>query len=423
VPVHLARDLAGASRIIRTMAPSHRKSGYLPGFDGWRALAILGVIMAHDKMWHVLGHTNVNFRGYGGYGVYLFFAISGILICWRILEDEAALGTFHLRSFYIRRLFRIQPAAWAYLFTIAALILLGIVHERWHFWLGAFFLYQNFLWHGSRMHQMLQGGWFTGHFWTLAVEEHFYILLSLFLFFCRRHRIAVLGFTLLCFMAWQHWAKDHHYFSLDHSERRTYWALPYLLFPALCAMLLRVPEIYRAASRFLHPWVAFALTALALAANQIHESGRGSVFQWYTLAQSEEVLLFCFSFWVVATMLHPRAWTTRLLETAPLRYLGRLSYSIYLWHLLFFSVTEPDPHITWRPLVAAGQQPWRYVSALAMAMLSYHLLEKPMIRLGHKLAPPASPGHADLQVTPLDATATAQTGAAADPLQLYPVSK
>ena len=410
---------------MNPMPSVQRKSGYLPGFDGWRALAILAVIMAHDKRWHLFGHTNANFRGFGGYGVYLFFAISGILICWRILEDEAALGAFHLRAFYIRRLFRIQPAAWAYLACIALLIGLGIVHERWHFWLGAFFLYQNFTWHGDQMHRMLQGGWFTGHFWTLAVEEHFYILLSLLLFFCKRRRIAVLSVILLGFMAWQHWARHHHYFSLDHSERRTYWALPYLLAPALCAMLLRIPAVYRAAVRLLQPWVAFSLTALLVCLNQIETAGPRSVLHWNTLMQSEEVLLFCFSLWVISTMLHPLAWTTRLLETHPLRYLGRLSYSIYLWHLLFFSVTEPDPHITWRPLVLAGQQPWRYLAALTMAMLSYHLLEKPMIRLGHRLAPPASPGHADLEGAPDPSQPVAAAGAEASPeaLQLYPVSK
>ena len=373
-----------------------RKSGYLPGFDGWRAIAILCVLMAHDQLWHFLGHTNARIRGYGGYGVYLFFAISGILICWRILEDEAALGVFRLRSFYIRRLFRIQPAAWAYLTTIACLMLLGIVHERWHFWLGAFFLYQNFLWHGDRFHEMLQQGWFTGHFWTLAVEEHFYILLSLFLFICKRHRIAVLSLILICIFAWQHWAKQHNLFSLDHSERRTYWALPYLLAPALCATVLRLPAVYRAAVRFLQPWVAFSFTALVVCLHQWREAGLHKIFVLDIFANSETIFLYCLSFWVVATMLHPRAWTTRLLELEPLRYLGRLSYSIYLWHLLFFSVTDPDPHITWRPLVLAGQQPWRYVAALTMAILSYHLLERPLIRLGHRLAPPASPGHADL---------------------------
>jgi peptidoglycan/LPS O-acetylase OafA/YrhL len=64
------------------------KSGYLPSLDGWRAIAILGVMMTHDQPWVVLGHSNINWKGFGGWGVHLFFAISGILICTRILEEE-----------------------------------------------------------------------------------------------------------------------------------------------------------------------------------------------------------------------------------------------------------------------------------------------------------------------------------------------
>ncbi len=401
------------------MLAPQRKSGYLPGFDGWRALAILCVLMAHDKVWHILGHSNARIRSYGGLGVYLFFAISGILICWRILEEEAFLGTFHLRAFYVRRLFRIQPAAWAYLACIACLMLLGIVHERWHFWLGAFLLYQNFTWHGAQFHRMLQGGWFTGHFWTLAVEEHFYILLSLLLALCKRRRVLVLGVILFGLLAWQHWAKQHNLFSPDHSERRTYWALPYLLAPAFCALLLRVPAVYRAAVRHLHPWIAFSVTAVVTGLHQLHTAGPHKVLTWNILGDSETVFLNCFSLWIIATMLHPQAWTTRLLEWQPLRYLGRLSYSLYLWHLLFFAATEPDPHITWHPLVLAAGQPWRYVAAFGMAMLSYHLLEKPLIRVGHRLAPPATPGHRDLGAAASRPPTTSRLSA--QPLPLSPV--
>lgn len=382
------------------VATLKRKSGYLPSLDGWRALAILGVLMAHDKTWHFHGHTNLAYRGYGGYGVWLFFAISGILICWRILEDEAALGSFHIGAFYVRRLFRIQPAAWMYLSFIGLLMLLGIVHERLHFWLGAFFLYQNFTWHTFQLHRMLREGYFTGHFWTLSVEEHFYLILSLFLYFCKRYRIALLSFGLVVLLLAQQWGIAHGHFSDDVSNRRTYWEIQFLLFPALLAMLLRIPTVREYAVRYLRPWVVFCATLIAMCVPQAITFGPRALLHFYMIGRGQTTLFYSFSFWVAATMLHPSSWTTRVLELKPLRFLGRISYSLYLWHLLFFSVSEPDPHITWAPLVAAGQQPWRYVSALVAAMLSYYLLERPMMRLGHKLAPPATPGHADLRVTP-----------------------
>jgi peptidoglycan/LPS O-acetylase OafA/YrhL len=90
-----------------------QKTGYLPSLDGWRALAIVGVMITHDRPFDLFGHSSLNYKGYGGYGVYLFFAISGLLITTRILEEEEICGYFDIRRFYIRRIFRIQPAALA----------------------------------------------------------------------------------------------------------------------------------------------------------------------------------------------------------------------------------------------------------------------------------------------------------------------
>ena len=135
---------------MKTVKPSSRRaSGYLPSLDGWRAVAILGVLMTHDLPWSIGGYSTAAFRGYGGYGVYLFFAISGILICTRILEEESLIGRFHLKSFYIRRVLRIQPASLVYLAVIALLMLAGIVHESWHYWRGALLFYANFLYRAS----------------------------------------------------------------------------------------------------------------------------------------------------------------------------------------------------------------------------------------------------------------------------------
>jgi len=99
-------------------------------------------------------------------------------------------------------------------------------------------------------------------------------------------------------------------------------------------------------------------------------------------------------------MLHPRSLTTRFLETAPMRFLGRFSYSIYLWHVLFFSLRDIGSTITSPTLRFVSGQPWRYIATLAAASLSYYFVEKPLIRLGHRLAPPATPGHADLANIP-----------------------
>lgn len=359
--------------------------------------------MSHDRAWHIGSHSNIAWKGLGGSGVDLFFAISGVLICWRILEDEAITGVFKLKDFYIRRLFRIQPAALSYLALIALLIVIGVIHEWWHFWLGGLFLYQNFLFH-TQNRTLIFAGYFTGHFWTLSVEEHFYILLSLFLFFVRRYRIRCMALLYLAQYCALRIAHTYGFYSEDTSTRRTYWVIGRLIFPALLALLLRRERVYAAAQKYLRPWVAFLGAVLLAYADQVmHTKSLGTWTAWWfqnTFYSQWDHVVLTFGFLVVATMLHPRSWTTRFLELAPIRYLGRLSYSIYVWHLLFLCATEPEAHITWAPLVMVDQRPWRYFGILAVAMLSYHLIEKPMIRLGHKLAPPATPGHSDLRVEP-----------------------
>lgn len=74
----------------------------------------------------------------------MFFAISGILICTRILEEESLLGTLNIRGFYIRRFFRIQPASFVYLAVIAVLVFAGWIVQPWKFWFGALLMVRNY---------------------------------------------------------------------------------------------------------------------------------------------------------------------------------------------------------------------------------------------------------------------------------------
>ena len=355
--------------------------------------------MDHDEPWTFRRHSNARFHEYGGWGVFLFFAISGFLVCTRILEDEALLGRFRVRDFYIRRLFRIQPAAIFYLAVIALLSLLGIAHERVSALLGGLFLYQNYLFDVTDV----TGRWFlTGHFWTLAIEEHFYLLLSLLLLCFKKHRVQVFTVCLVLLYVYQRITFHYRLYSPLTSPRHTELNLQYLLTPALFALLLRREQIREFTVRYLRPWVAFLGTIVM---KQIwwltHPLPAGmhpTLLSW--ILYPPIGLFYAFGFWVVATVLHPGSWTTRLLELKPLRYVGRLSYSLYLWHVPFFIGASHVVgfHTPW--LLTLTERPWRYVATAVMTLASYYFIEKPFIRLGHRLAPPATPGHADLGSAP-----------------------
>jgi peptidoglycan/LPS O-acetylase OafA/YrhL len=375
-------------------------------------------MMTHDRAWKLFGHDSSSYMGYGGYGVYLFFAISGFLITTRILEEETLVGRFDIRRFYVRRLFRIQPAALVFLAVIAVLMLAGLgagddVVETWHNWLAALLLVTNYTFHGSDAPTL------TGHFWTLAVEEHFYILLSAALLCFKRRRVVVMGALyavalglylsqgwlgkLLCGLRWYP----------CETPRATQWQLTTLFLAAFVAVLVRREALLRIVKALLRPWVAFALTPVLMVLHNGFEQllGHDGLSPLHGLRfQIGFVALYLPILWIVATVFHPGSVTTRLLETRALRFVGRISYSLYLWHvvvnylwhLLLFNDGGPMSHVHAHWLHSLLERPARVATSFLVATASYYWLEKPLIRMGHKLAPPAMPGRPELADLPVE---------------------
>jgi peptidoglycan/LPS O-acetylase OafA/YrhL len=390
---------------VQTRPGAKGKSGYLPSLDGWRALAVMGVMMTHDGPWTGFGFSTAHYKGYGGDGVYLFFAISGFLITTRILEEEKLVGRFNIRGFYIRRLFRIQPVALCYLAVIACLMLSGVISKEWLNWIGALCLFNNFLFHPPG------GPSFVGHFWTLAVEEHFYILLSLALFFVRRHRawllfLLFLAFTLPLTISY---GIEHGWYHPYYSPRSTLWQLKGLFLAAFIAVLVQKPRMLRAVKAILRPWVAFLLTLviveLRVVFDQLAEQRWPLDFRIYPRQQWFFAVTYLPVIMLVATVFHPRSWLTRFLETRPLRFVGKISYSLYLWHVAVFvlwaGLLEPS---SWGAYASSPLgRVTKYALAFGIATISYYYIEKPLIRVGHRLAPSATPGRPELADLPVEA--------------------
>jgi peptidoglycan/LPS O-acetylase OafA/YrhL len=343
------------------------KSGYLPTLDGWRAIAIVAVILTHDSL-HQWGVFSTRwFYEYGLRGVDVFFAISGVLICTRLLAEEQRAGHISLRSFYIRRAFRILPPAIVYLLCIAVLGALGKIFVYPGEWFGALLFYRNYtslLGHVGVNHL----AWFTGHFWSLSVEEHFYLLLPAILVFCKgRTRVLILSGLALAVMANRAYQLAHRSWDLVafHTDVR----LDALLIPAILAILLQNEKFKSWIGKLTRFWpLLLVLICLLIATNQPNKF-------WYMTS-----LALLFPFLVIGSVMHPHTIFGRILESAPLRYVGKLSYSLYLWQMLFFT-----GHLYQRtPLGVFQRWPLNLIATVACALFSYYLIERPTIRLGHR---------------------------------------
>jgi peptidoglycan/LPS O-acetylase OafA/YrhL len=341
------------------------KSGYLPTLDGWRALAILWVLENHSQPWQWGRISNAWLRETGARGVGLFFALSGLLICTRLLREEQRAGAISLKSFYVRRLFRIQPAALTYLAVAALLMGVGLIPKGWAGIAGSLLMVRNF-------YPVNTGTWQTAHFWSLSVEEHFYLLLPGFLVLCRRWRLGLLTALWVLVEVWRDVV--FHYQSLQGYtmliDLRTDMAIGGIVLGSVAALALERERVMAAARRYLVPWVALLYAAAVFVVEDVHQS-----------QVNHAVLLTVYPLVLVATMLHPKALTSRVLEWAPLRFVGRISFSVYLWQQMFF-----DPFQVPAKGSFHANAPLCWLATFACATASYYLIETPLVRYGHALA-------------------------------------
>jgi peptidoglycan/LPS O-acetylase OafA/YrhL len=352
-------------------------SNYIPTLDGWRAIAILLVLFDHGSFFtfRPLGWTRV-----GGYGVEIFFVLSGYLITGKLIEDGS------LRKFYLRRVFRILPVVFAYL---AVIVVLGFVFRlipvAWSEIVASLLFVRNYLYFPS-----MARNWFTIQLWSLSVEEQFYLVWPLVLLKVgkgiprRQFFAAALLFAMGCgVIVLVHIGRLFHLGGL-------HW-MPYIKFGGLVVgCMLRIA--------FSEP----RTTAIIRKIFFRRSLGVVAALFAYIVAFHAQLTMFdpliC-GLAVCATLVEPNAMFGRFLEFSALRWIGRLSYSLYIWQQLFLCFA-----LVYRPFGVFSTFPLNFVSLLAVACASYYLMERPLTRLGHTLTRQNSPPHSDSTVFPLTTT-------------------
>lgn len=330
----------------------------IPALDGWRALAALGVVFSHAS--YVWPHSIVHGASYimGPVCVKVFFAISGFLITSLLLQESARSGTISLSKFYVRRAFRILPLIVCYLAVIVVLQAYGNVQSDPRGVAASILFYRNYL------HNFDGAFWTTSHFWSLSVEEHFYALWPVALWLALRsgkNPAFIAGAAILCIAVWraEEFYQGPALFPQAHLWFRSDIIGDFLLWGALFAVLQRGSKFMR------RGW--FLAIALMLAAAG---TGMDLLARGVSTAGSVTLQAIGYASLVGSTALQRHSWITRALDFAPLRYIGAISYSLYIWQQLFVGPNRTD-HILLR--VAA---------VFCCAIVSYYVVEQPARSVG-----------------------------------------
>ena len=316
----------------------------IPTLDGWRGIAILLVVLDHTQT-SLLNRYVWPFAQTGGHGVTIFFVLSGFLITSKLVESP-----IDLKRFYIRRFFRLMPAAWTYLAGVLLLGLVTGVHlDSVAGFSSCIFFYRNF--------EGLGAGALTGHFWSLSLEEQFYLVWPCLLLLAGARRcrwIAIAGAVGCAVYRWFFWARYDRIILSGQTQVRA----DALLVGCLLAMLLADPRLRIRAQQGSKFLAVPALAALLFSIAQYH---------WiFPLYESVAIAVL-----IAATTLHPASFFSRRLSFAPLAWLGTVSYSLYIWQQLFMAFHNPWAMCVFLPLAA---------------LVSYYLIERPATQWGHRLA-------------------------------------
>lgn len=363
---------------------------HLPALDGLRGIAVLMVIAHNVQMFEPAPPGQLNqfymyLFNFGWMGVQLFFVLSGFLITGILLDtrDEP----HRWRNFAARRVLRIFPLYYG------TLLLLFVILP-WLGWQPSIYQQEapHQIWHWLYLSNWaealgLSGDIYLPHFWSLAVEEQFYLLWPLVLLWCRTPRQVLAASLVLAalsglsrVLAWHMGLDPHAVYVMTPCRMNA------LTLGAAAACAIRDPVWQVWLRRHHAQWMFFVVAWTAGIFLLTHGFPRNS-FLGQTLGFGTLAVLFAALVLSAAlndTADRPR---TSLWHLRPLASAGQYSYGMYVIHKPLHDLFS-RPVLAWFGIHTSGSAPWAalhvagsMVAAYGAAMLSYHLFEVRFLRL------------------------------------------
>jgi peptidoglycan/LPS O-acetylase OafA/YrhL len=366
-----------ADRLRFDLVASRRaKPLHIPSLDGLRAISFLIVFVAHAGLGRVVP---------GGFGVTVFFFLSGYLITTLMRLEIQRTGRVSLKHFYLRRALRILPPFYVLLSLVTVLGVVGFLGGESRPQLApvaAQALHVSNYWIARHGWDGIGPG--TGVYWSLAVEEHFYLVFpALFLIL---HRLRLTGpqkalcLWSLCILvlAWRcvlvlafHTPADRTYLCSDTR-------VDSILFGCALAVwnnpVVETDGPLSTASAFWSSCLLAAGICLLLVTFVLKSPGFRETLR-YTLQGVALTPVF------IVALRWPNWPVLRLLNWGPAQFLGTLSYSLYLVHQAVLSAVER--HL---PIRGVGAGVVAFALSLGLAGTMYHFVEKPCARMRRRLS-------------------------------------
>ncbi len=364
---------------------SNNKSKYLPSIDSLRALAVLAVIIYH---------VDVNYLPGGFLGVDLFFVLSGYLISSLIIKEHRKTGSLNLYNFYIRRARRLLPAVY-FMITVGLVVMVlfnEVLLRKSH--LDAIFgyIYSSNWWY--IFHKLDYFDSFGAqspfkHLWSLAIEEQFYMIFPLLFLLVNGKKkskdgtyklnknflYVVLGLILVSLIA--------HILLFDiNNISRIYFGTDTRAFSLLVGVVGAILYPMERLHTKVTPQQNMIYSVVSLASIATLITVMIYTSEYNTLLYRGGFLLVAIlGLIVIISSGKQHTLMSRLLSFKPVVFIGKISYSLYLWHFPVLVLTTPvseigNPNIIFVVL--------RVILTFILATASYVFVETPIRKLGFK---------------------------------------
>jgi peptidoglycan/LPS O-acetylase OafA/YrhL len=329
--------------------------------DGWRGLSIILVLAGHLAGSSGLVPPPFNNPSLAVLGVTCFFVLSGFLITGLLCDEKASTGTISLSQFYIRRVLRIVPAYYLFLFAIFILSNVHLITDVPTHEFAICLLYlRDFAGRSTTLK----------HTWSLSLEEQFYIIWPMLVQRWNKDRAILAAFSVCIIVPiWRAIATIYDICPVYRWFRPDF-KLDCLLIGCLIALLyFHKRDTLLKISRF-GPNNLVACLLLLL----------WTLFGWqnrFVAPIHLSVQIWLIAFLLVRCVMLEETALNKLLSQAWLRWVGRISYSLYLWQQPFLETSTPSWGIVRVP-------PINIIATFLLASISHYAVEAPFLKLKSK---------------------------------------